>query len=65
MRGNEERFERGKTIKHIRLKGGERVGTKMDGREKGDMEDEAMMVEEREMRERMKIVQSIKNTRFK
>ena len=30
-RGNEERFERGQTIKHIRWKGGERVITKVDG----------------------------------
>ena len=29
--GNEERFERGKTIKHIRWKGGERVVIKTDG----------------------------------
>ena len=31
---------------------------------KGEIEDE-VMVEEREMRESMKVVQSIKNTRFK
>ena len=37
----------------------------MEEREmKGEIEDE-VMVEEREMRERIKVVQSIKHTRFK
>ena len=31
MRGNEERVERGKTIKHTRWNGGERVVTKFNG----------------------------------
>ena len=31
MRGNEENFERGKTIKHIRWKGVERVEANVDG----------------------------------
>ena len=38
-RGNEERFERGKTIKHIRWKGSERVGSKVDGRKKKEWRD--------------------------
>ena len=38
-RGNEERFERGKTIKHIRWKGGERVVTKVDGGKRNEGRD--------------------------
>ena len=32
MRGNEESFERGQTIKHIRWKGGESIILKIDGK---------------------------------
>ena len=48
-----ERFKREKTIKHIKWKGGERVGSKVDGGMKkgGEIEKEVMM-EKREMRER-------------
>ena len=50
---NEERCERGQTIKHIRWKGGERVIIKLmeERKIKGEIEDE-MMEEEREIRER-------------
>ena len=38
-RGNEERFERGKTIKHVGWKEGERVVSKVDGGKRNEGRD--------------------------